>query len=235
MNAISSFITGSRIYGSPTSNSDLDLVILVSKDEAEIIKKHADANKNLGDDKVYARHEHDDDILICRYGILNLIMFTDARLFNVWQAGTEECIECKPVTRNFAKAAMIMGTEFMKRQIALEATPAIPAHDELRIDFQNEPMTEPYMPTEAELKPSIGTRIQRARDKYRDAKAHTIRVAENLYLSVDELSELQEYKEAQEARRFPPPSFFKRAKWGDRIYGLVIKKRDLHTPLIYCD
>jgi hypothetical protein len=100
------FLTGSRIYGTPTSESDLDLVIFLSKSEAYFIMNHADK-----DDKSRPIYD-DDNIFVCRYGKLNLIMLTDEDDYNAWKCGTKECLSTKPVTRDFAKAAIIYAKEF---------------------------------------------------------------------------------------------------------------------------
>ncbi len=106
-----SFLTGSRIYGSPTKKSDLDLCILVSKSEAQIIKSYSDAESISLTERGY-----NDDVFTCRYGMLNIIMFTDESMFDVWQNATKFCINRKPVTRDFAKAVIIFRQEMAKHE-----------------------------------------------------------------------------------------------------------------------
>lgn len=69
-----SFITGSRDYGSPTANSDIDLVILVSKEDAEFLKRQSD----LGN-------------LPTKFGKLNLIIADNENDFNIWFMARELC------------------------------------------------------------------------------------------------------------------------------------------------
>lgn len=70
------FITGSRAYGIPKEDSDIDLVILVDKSTASFLF----SAKDKGSDSV-------------RFGRLNLIIFHSEFLFNLWRKCTEELKE----------------------------------------------------------------------------------------------------------------------------------------------
>lgn len=80
------FITGSRAYGTPTAESDVDLVIppMISQDQHTIVK----LSDNL-------------DIPI-KYGNLNLIIAPTEEAFWLWWKCTKELKQIKPVTRECA-------------------------------------------------------------------------------------------------------------------------------------
>lgn len=89
------FVTGSRRYGKPTPDSDLDLVILVEDEDAQ---------------KLLIEHggEQDDDgRLVIRFGKLNLIVCRDIEQYEAWKDGTEACVKVRhlsgqPVGRDHA-------------------------------------------------------------------------------------------------------------------------------------
>lgn len=86
---MNAFLTGSRVYGTPLSYSDIDLVILVdSKTNAQLEKMK------------------DDDSEPIRFGRLNLIALTSVEDFDKWKVGTEACEklakEQGPLTREQA-------------------------------------------------------------------------------------------------------------------------------------
>ena len=65
------FITGSRAYGQPTSESDLDLVILVDEHTKSLLTTLSDSGKEP-----------------IRFGKLNIIACTSEEEFTVWKYGT---------------------------------------------------------------------------------------------------------------------------------------------------
>lgn len=81
------FLTGSRVYGTPTEKSDIDLVVLVDKETADFLWANTDPNSQS-----------------VRYGNLNLIVFTNEYVFLEWLKVTEILIGKKPVTRDEAIA-----------------------------------------------------------------------------------------------------------------------------------
>ncbi len=82
-----SFITGSRIYGEPTSKSDIDLVVLVTEEDEE----HLIANSNSGEYPI-------------RYGKLNLITCFKEEEFNCWLEAKNRCLEkVKELSRQLTK------------------------------------------------------------------------------------------------------------------------------------
>ena len=81
---IDSFITGSRAYGTPRPDSDLDIAVL------------CDNNANL----LWQLTEKDRNS--CRFGKLNLITFTNKNNFERWRKVTNDLIKRAPVTRDVA-------------------------------------------------------------------------------------------------------------------------------------
>lgn len=66
------FITGSRAYGKPTPKSDIDLVIIVSPEDAATLRKNRDSVKTEA----------------VRYGKLNLIICESEEEYLTWATGT---------------------------------------------------------------------------------------------------------------------------------------------------
>ena len=93
-----SFITGSRAYGTPRPDSDIDLVVLVSPDDLAKLVELSDKQSDFG----HPGGEHYEDGCFLRFGPLNLICVTDQTHFETWKKGTDELIAKKPVTRDEA-------------------------------------------------------------------------------------------------------------------------------------
>lgn len=80
---MNAFVTGSRAYGKPKVGSDVDLVVLVSKEDMAILKQTADPVATL-------HPEYGDIVSVpLRFGKLNLIVTTSAIDYGVWLKGTE--------------------------------------------------------------------------------------------------------------------------------------------------
>lgn len=82
------FITGSHAYGTPTPDSDIDLVLPPMEKHPEyslIVKSELSAHP-------------------VKYGKLNLILTSTEQQFNLWKQGTEELVMKYPVTREAAIA-----------------------------------------------------------------------------------------------------------------------------------
>lgn len=79
------FITGSYAYGTPTESSDLDLAVLVNGEDSQLLWSRGSDGANS-----------------CRFGKLNLIVFMRQDRFEEWRRITQELIQQKPVTRDFA-------------------------------------------------------------------------------------------------------------------------------------
>lgn len=89
------FVTGSRAYGTPRPDSDVDLVILTSADDMKLLC----AVSTCFDDS------YDGSSASLRFGDLNLLVFCDEELFNAWRNTHAELCAMKPVTRDLAIAA----------------------------------------------------------------------------------------------------------------------------------
>lgn len=93
------FITGSRRYGEPKEDSDVDLVVLCDADTfadmgvffREEIEGDADND------------EYDDESFSLKIGKLNLILCASKKRFREWRIGTELLERSKPVSRDTAK------------------------------------------------------------------------------------------------------------------------------------
>lgn len=96
---MNAFITGSRVYGIPREDSDIDLVVLVdetTRDNLRLLRDNHDAFK-------------------VTFGRLNLVLVTTTKEFEAWKQGTEELKALSPVTREFACKHLIE-----KRQVSQE-------------------------------------------------------------------------------------------------------------------
>jgi predicted nucleotidyltransferase len=85
------FITGSRVYGTPTEKSDIDLVCLIEDsdtvDELIAAADHTDASDaGVGGCSIV-------------FGKLNLIVLSQSAMYDAWREATDELIARKPVTR----------------------------------------------------------------------------------------------------------------------------------------
>ena len=87
-------LTGSRVYGTPTEKSDVDLVLLVSPALSDQLTFWCD------DEETENENSYDNSSV--RYGKLNLLMVTKQIDFDVWKLGTELLIEEAPVERDRA-------------------------------------------------------------------------------------------------------------------------------------
>jgi len=78
------FLTGSQVYGFPTPESDIDLVVHVSAADAKFLFSNKEPGKPL------------------MFGDLNLVVLTDEQDWIAWRAATDECTRKKPITRDEA-------------------------------------------------------------------------------------------------------------------------------------
>lgn len=83
------FITGSRAYGTPREDSDLDLVVLVD----EGVKSQLRAFSGVPEDKSV------------RFGGLNLVLLTSREKYNKWQSVTNQLKLRAPVSHDEAVVA----------------------------------------------------------------------------------------------------------------------------------
>lgn len=87
---MTSFITGSQVYGTPTSESDIDLAVLVTMEDGT---------------KLWNSELRDKTSSSVRFGKLNLIIFHDPVQFYLWKRVTDNLISRKPVKRSDAVEA----------------------------------------------------------------------------------------------------------------------------------
>ena len=85
------FITGSRAYGVPKENSDIDLVLPLPKEVIKILRPWGEDGSNCPGSTSM------------KFGRLNLIIPDSPESIAVWEQGTAQLIAHGPVTR---KAAM---------------------------------------------------------------------------------------------------------------------------------
>jgi hypothetical protein len=83
------FLTGSRAYGIPRYDSDIDLVI-----RTEEMQKLSELGEVI--------ESYEGESASIRFGKLNIIACATDRLFNLWFEGTEHLKSRKPVTRDEA-------------------------------------------------------------------------------------------------------------------------------------
>ena len=94
-----SFITGSRAYGLPREDSDIDLVVWVSPVDLHALRAMAEKEKGWQEHSKNGLKEApsnggpEADSL--RFGNLNLIAVTWKDAFKAWQKGTERLIARK--------------------------------------------------------------------------------------------------------------------------------------------
>ncbi len=88
-------LTGSQVYGTPTKESDIDLVVLVNEKTANALQRLDDTSD--GEDRSAGEGSFS-----LRFGTLNLIVLTDHRRFMSWVDGTKELGAKKPVERSVA-------------------------------------------------------------------------------------------------------------------------------------
>lgn len=95
-----SFVTGSHAYGTPRYDSDIDLVILVSESDLELLQKCSEKKNFWHQDEQYSRNTPQAACL--RFGDLNIIACTDEMQYDVWKKGTKRLKAKAPVLREEA-------------------------------------------------------------------------------------------------------------------------------------
>lgn len=92
------FVTGSYRYGSPTEQSDIDLVVYGVSD--------AQALEYVGGWS--SDYEHHRQVSL-KFGKLNMIVCKDEKLFEAWRVATERAVKkmsiigCKMMTKSYVK------------------------------------------------------------------------------------------------------------------------------------
>ena len=78
------FLTGSRAYGTPRADSDIDVVAMMSHTLALLLVAFGEAPEGYEDDQGF---------LSVRFGMLNLMCCWEDEAFFAWADGTRELIE----------------------------------------------------------------------------------------------------------------------------------------------
>jgi hypothetical protein len=91
------FITGSHAYGTPTADSDIDLVILVEPHQVSRLMELSGIRWGEGSTTGY---EH--ACVSAKFDRLNLLICWTELQYDVWRQGTDELKEDRPVTREQA-------------------------------------------------------------------------------------------------------------------------------------
>lgn len=102
-------LTGSQVYGTPHAGSDLDLVILLDKEQIDKLRelyKDEDSHYVAITTNSWLGSEKKADLLdlAIRFGPLNLICTSDPVAYQIWAEGTAKLKDIKPVTRDVAVA-----------------------------------------------------------------------------------------------------------------------------------
>lgn len=94
---LGAFLTGSRVYGVPREDSDVDLVVLLDKRTYYALSDHCPFNPS---DHPSASDE--DACPSLRFGKLNLVPTFEVELFEAWKKGTELLKDEAPVSKKRA-------------------------------------------------------------------------------------------------------------------------------------
>lgn len=123
VNGTPAFVTGSQVYGTPTENSDIDLVLFIDDEDAAILQRMADdCHVNEAED-----YGHPGEIAHLRFGKLNLVCIYDESEFFAWMRATRELIARKPVTREEAKQHIAKTVESVKELFDGRGSGIVPA------------------------------------------------------------------------------------------------------------
>lgn len=92
------FMTGSLVYGTPCEESDVDLVLMMTEEEAAKLYKYSDGVVKQVFDPRYPKNR----FLSMRFGRLNLLCCFTTAMYDSFLEGTAECYAKWPVTREAA-------------------------------------------------------------------------------------------------------------------------------------
>lgn len=112
------FITGSRCYGEPTEESDLDLVVHMPAEVADKIWEELFPGQPRGSDEYSTTTTN--HFSVFRFGQLNLIATHTNAAYDAWKVGTDKCVaqllkKRKALTRT--EAVTIIRKELDRRGI----------------------------------------------------------------------------------------------------------------------
>lgn len=95
MDGVNAFLTGSRVYGTPRDESDIDLMILTSDDDYAALCNWGTVRNASGEQC---------DWQSLRFERLNIISTSDPDRFEVWRKITNDLAARAPVTKEEAIA-----------------------------------------------------------------------------------------------------------------------------------
>lgn len=104
---MNAFVTGSRVYGTPTPESDIDLCVCLTVSEMNALASCSDKDPGSMPDS------------LC-FGKLNLLILEPWK-FAAWKRGTDALIARKPVTRE--EAVKVLDQEEINEKRLLKDTP----------------------------------------------------------------------------------------------------------------
>ena len=90
------FLTGSRAYGTPTEDSDYDVVVSMSQELCDTLRPASEAEA--------PDYPHS---VALRFGKLNLICAVHPLMYEAWAVGTEKCMAEEPISRERAIEIMV--------------------------------------------------------------------------------------------------------------------------------
>lgn len=96
------FITGSHAYGTPTEDSDVDLVVPMFPKTFHDLWRALEAQDSEAEMVEYQDEEHGFIALSLRIEKLNLICAVSPEMWRAWKKGTDRLIKRRPVGREFA-------------------------------------------------------------------------------------------------------------------------------------
>lgn len=108
------FLTGSRVYGEPREDSDIDMVVSLTPEVLIDLRELADA-KEPGMDEPASGGPDTDSL---RFGRLNLICVTVEEDKELWWNGTQDLLEARRTTgRPITREAAVAHFDSLRRQM----------------------------------------------------------------------------------------------------------------------
>lgn len=108
--SLPAFITGSRAYGIPEMDSDLDLVVFMTPETYETLTRFTDNVVGHGESATM----DEAGMGSLKFGELNIIPVTNEAIYKAWKQGTEFLIREMPVDR---KRAITVLKEFKRKAL----------------------------------------------------------------------------------------------------------------------
>lgn len=111
-------LTGSRVYGTPRHDSDLDCVILVeNQEDMNLLVWSQDFNRSANNNSFFMDENAGQGYCgkSLRFGNMNVIaVLRDERVFEAWRVGTDFLRQIKPVTKE--QACLVLESMFKVAQ-----------------------------------------------------------------------------------------------------------------------